>query len=219
MNHLDAGAGALPEDGRRLIPMSELDKQERYQLITSLIVPRPIGWVSTRTPEGVPNLAPFSYFAALSTSPMLLGVSIASRKGAPKDTLVNIRSSGCFCVNVVSDRHVDAMNESAAEHPHGINEFELAGVRAAKGGLVSAPYVADCPAVFECRVFREVELDGESNVFVIGEVVAVRLEPALLTKPGSYLVDPEALRPVARLGGNFYAYLGPIRSLDRPIIR
>jgi len=200
----------------RLIRTGELENRERYQLLTSLVVPRPIGWISTRAPDGVSNLAPFSYFAALSSTPMLIGVSIAGRNGLPKDTLINMRHGGVFCVNVVSERHLRQMNESAAEHPHGVNEFEVAGLPEAKGKVVDAPYVADCPAVFECRVFREVELDGESNVMVIGEVVGVHLDATLSLEPGTFLVDPASLRPVARLGGTLYGGLGPVSALDRP---
>ncbi|NIQ58759.1 MAG: flavin reductase family protein, partial [Gammaproteobacteria bacterium] len=76
---------------------------------TSLVVPRPIGWISTRSGEGVPNLAPFSYFAAISATPMLVSVSIGARRGEPKDTLRNIRETGAFCANIVTERHLEAM--------------------------------------------------------------------------------------------------------------
>lgn len=201
-----------------ILVTGDLENRARYQLLTSLVVPRPIGWVSSRSPDGIANLAPFSYFVALSATPMLIGVSIGSRRGSPKDTLANLRKSGEFCVNVVTERHLEAMNASGGEHPPHVDEFEVAGVEAAEGEIVSAPYVADCPAVFECRVFREVELGVDTNVLVIGEVVGIRIAPGLDFIPGTHTVDPAALHPVARLGGDFYSFLGPISTLARPIL-
>jgi flavin reductase (DIM6/NTAB) family NADH-FMN oxidoreductase RutF len=205
-----------PETNPRLIPTDAIANRDRYQLLTSLVVPRPIGWVSSRSAAGARNLAPFSYFVALATTPLLVGLSVGSRRGSPKDTLTNIRETGAFCVNVVTERHLHAMNESAGEHPPDVDEFDVAGVRAAEAKLVSAPYVADCPAVFECRLHREVELGDPSAVFIIGEVLGVRLDASLAFLPGTHYVDPEALRPVARLGGDLYAFLGEISRLPRP---
>jgi flavin reductase (DIM6/NTAB) family NADH-FMN oxidoreductase RutF len=211
----EAGADSR-RNAREVIDPSAITSRERYQLLTSLIVPRPIGWISSRSTGGVANLAPFSYFAALAATPMLIGVSIGARRGAPKDTLLNIRETGSFCVNVVTEDHLDAMNESAGEHPPAVDEFEIAGLEPAEADLVAAPYVADCPAVLECRLHREVDLDGMGGVLVIGEVLAVRIGPGLEFQPGTHLVDPRSLRPVARLGGQLYALLGELRSLPRP---
>ncbi len=202
-------------------PPSPLDPQglsdrERYQLLTSLVVPRPIGWISTRSPEGTPNLAPFSYFAALSSTPFLVGASIGARRGQPKDTLRNIRASGAFCVNICSEDLLEAMNASSAEVAAEVDEFALAGVTPVEGEAVAAPRVAEAPACLECTLFREVPLGGGANVLVIGEVRRVHLSPRLVLLPGSFLVDPWSLKPVARLGGDRYALLREIRDLPRP---
>jgi flavin reductase (DIM6/NTAB) family NADH-FMN oxidoreductase RutF len=207
--------GGDDPDPDLLIDTAAIGGRERYQLLTSLVVPRPIGWVSTRG-AGVPNLAPFSYFAALAGTPMLIGVSIGVRRGTPKDTLRNIRETGSFCVNVVTEELLIAMNESAGEHPPEVDEFELAGLAVAEASRVDAPCVAGCPAVFECRLFREVELGEAPNVLIIGEVLAVRLQPPLRFLPGTRLVDPETLRPVSRLGGDLYARMGELLVLPRP---
>lgn len=138
--------------------------RERYHLLTSLIVPRPIAWVSTRSRDGVPNLGPFSYFAALSPSPMLVGISIGARDGEPKDSLVNIRETGAFCVNIVGESQLEAMNLSSGEYPPEIDEFELVGLPLAEAESVRAPYVATAPAVLECRLTKEVELDGAHHI-------------------------------------------------------
>lgn len=143
----------------------DLTGRERYGILTSLVVPRPIGWISTHSADGIPNVAPFSFFTALSSSPPLVGASIGFRKGEPKDTLRNIRETGAFCVNVCSESLLEAMNLSSGEYPPSVDEISLAGLTAAMGEVVDAPWVAESPAVLECEVFREVEL-GES-IFLI----------------------------------------------------
>src|SRR3954447_5712904 len=91
-----------------ILDPSVLPARARYQLLTSLVVPRPIAWVSSRSAAGQPNLAPFSYFAALSATPLLVGVSIGHRRGVPKDTLRNVRESGAFCVNLATEARLSA---------------------------------------------------------------------------------------------------------------
>lgn len=192
--------------------------KERYQLLTSLVVPRPIGWLGTFSKDGAPNLAPFSYFVALSDTPMLVGASIGQRKGKAKDTLTNIRETGAFTVNVVTEPHLEAMNATSGDYPAGIDEFRVAGLSMARAQSVHAPYVADGPAVFECRLFQEVELRGASNTFVIGEVFMIRLDPALRFVSGTRSVETESLKPVARLWASAYAFLGEPIILPRPKI-
>lgn len=199
-----------------LVRPDGLDGRERYQLLTSLVVPRPIGWVSTRSADGTPNLAPFSYFNALSSSPMLVGISIGHRRRGPKDSLVHVRDRKAFCVNVVTERHLEAMNQSSADHPREVSEFEVTGLEPAEAEEVDAPYVAGCPAVLECRLVKEVALGDAPNTLVVGEVVAVHLAPELLRIDESWFVDHEALRPVGRLWGGAYALLGEVIVRERP---
>ena len=195
---------------------AELGGRERYQLLTSLVVPRPIAWVSTRSPEGRRNLAPFSYFAAVSATPFLVSVSIGSRGGVEKDTLRNIRQTGAFCVNLATEPHLAVMNETAGEYGPEVDEFERAGLASADAESVDAPYVADAPAVLECRVFRIVELEGSPNTLVLGEVLRVRLSDAIPLAPGTLFADTTALRPLARLWGDYYATIGETPALPRP---
>jgi flavin reductase (DIM6/NTAB) family NADH-FMN oxidoreductase RutF len=204
-------------EASRLIRTAELGGRDRYQLLTSLVAPRPIAWVSTYGPDGVANLAPFSYFAALSATPMLIGVSIGERGGHPKDTLVNLRASGAFCVNVVAEGQLEAMNLSSLEAPPELDEFALAGLALAGAESVDAPCVRDCPAVLECTVSQEVELTGSANTLVLGEVRAVRLGSSLSLVEGSWFVDHRSLRPVGRLWGAVYALLGETPHLPRPV--
>lgn len=195
-----------------------LGGRERYQLLTSLVVPRPIAWVSTRSPEGRRNLAPFSYFAAVASTPFLVSVSIGSRGGVEKDTLRNIRQTGAFCVNLATEPQLVPMNESAGEYGPDVDEFERAGLASADAESVDAPYVADCPAVLECRLFKVVELEGGPNTLVIGEVLRVRLADEIPLIPGTLFADTAALRPVARLWGDLYATIGDMPALKRPSV-
>lgn len=203
-------------DPVRLVTPGEISRRERYQLLTSLVVPRPIGWLSTWSAEGGANLAPFSFFNALSASPMLVGVSIGSRAGEPKDTLLNVRSRGAFCVNVVSEHLLEAMNRTSAEVAPDVDEFELAGLARAESEKVDAPFVADCPAVLECEARQEVDLGTAGYTLVIGEVVAVRLGPGLSFAEGTMAVTPQTLRPVGRLSGAGYMLPADFRDLPRP---
>ncbi len=193
-----------------------LTNRERYQLLTSLVVPRPIAWVSTRSPEGQRNLAPFSYFAGVAATPFLVSVSVGSRGGVEKDTLRNIRATGAFCVNVATEPQLAAMNETSGEYGPEVDEFAHAGVAAAQAESVDAPYVAECPAVLECRLFKVVELDGAPNTLVIGEVLRVRLADSVPLAPGTLFADTAALRPVGRLWGDLYATVGEMPALKRP---
>ena len=198
-----------------MIHTDAVDGRERYELLTSLVVPRPIGWVSTRGASGVPNVAPFSFFSAVASSPMLVSLSIGTRGGVAKDSLRNILDQGAFCVNVVTEAQLEAMNRTAASLPPDDDEFAFAGLSVAEAETVNAPYVADCPAVLECELYKHVDL-GDAGGLVLGEVKGVRLDPELTIVEGSAFVDTEKLRPVGRLWGPAYTLLGEVRVLPRP---
>jgi flavin reductase (DIM6/NTAB) family NADH-FMN oxidoreductase RutF len=207
-------ADGLPRADRTVDP-SEISARDRYQLMTSLIGPRPIGWLSTWGADDVSNLAPFSYFAALSVAPMLVGVSIGMRRDEPKDSIVNIRARGAFCVNIVTEDLLEPMNATSASVGPEVDEFALAGLVRAVSDRVDAPFVAAAAAVLECEVRKEVDLEAP-NALVIAEVVGVRLDGRLPFEDGTMLVEPEALRLVGRLGGSAYAIASDIRRIPRP---
>lgn len=207
----------------RVLETETLSGRQRYRLLTSLVVPRPIGWIGTRSREGRANLAPYSYFNALSAAPILVGASIGQRWPAgrtgprlEKDTLLNIQESEAFSVNLVTERHLEAMVQTSGDYRRGTSEFEAAGLVAAECACVRAPYVVDAPAVLECRLFRIVDLGVAPNTLVIGEVVAVRLADGLVVDDATLHVAPDSLRPVGRLGLDEYAFLGELRRVPRP---
>jgi flavin reductase (DIM6/NTAB) family NADH-FMN oxidoreductase RutF len=199
-----------------LIDPATLEARDRYRLTISLIVPRPIGWISTFSQDGLPNLAPYSFFNAFSASPLLVGASIGRRSGGPKDTLTNIRQSGVFVVNVVGEPHLEAMVRTSGDWAADVDEFREAGLTMANADRVDAPYVADAAAVLECRLFKEVDLGASPNVLIIGEVVAIRLGEGVTMDPETYHVDVNGLRPVGRLGRDEYGLIGEVRRVPRP---
>jgi flavin reductase (DIM6/NTAB) family NADH-FMN oxidoreductase RutF len=206
----------MTEPAGELIDTSNLNRRQKYRLQTSLVVPRPIAWVSTRSADGVPNLAPFSYFNAVSADPMLLAISIGSRQGRPKDTLANIRATGAFCVNMVTERHLHAMSESSGEYGPEVDEFEVAGLTMGEASHVDAPYVVEAPAVHECRLFKEVSLGSSESSMVIGEVLAIRLCPESKELWDRDFLDVRSWVPVGRLWGGFYSLVTNTPQLERP---
>jgi flavin reductase (DIM6/NTAB) family NADH-FMN oxidoreductase RutF len=170
-----------------------------YRLMISIIVPRPIAFVSTLGEGGIPNLAPFSYFAPLSSRPPLLAISINARAAGPKDTLRNLRASGEFVVNIVDEPLLDRMVQTSGEWPPETNEFEL------------APGVAESPARLECRLEREVPL-GDTTL-VVGEILRIHVRDEVLVDG---VADPLRLRPVGRLGGDGYAVVREVVRRARP---
>jgi flavin reductase (DIM6/NTAB) family NADH-FMN oxidoreductase RutF len=180
--------------------------RELYLLLTGLVVPRPIAWVSTVAADGTRNVAPHSYFNLVSHDPPHVGFSATG----VRDTLTNVRASGEFVVNVVSADLVESMNLTATDFPPQEDEFDWAGLAAAPAARVAAPRVARARAHLECRLAQEVPVG--SATLVIGEVVHVHVDPAVW-RDGR--VDPVLLDPVGRLAGTGYARLGEVFQLSR----
>ncbi len=177
---------------------------DNYKLLTNLVVPRPIAWVSTVDDAGRVNLAPFSFFNAVCGNPLYLVVSIGTNDaGGTKDTARNILASKEFVVNLVTEELFDAMNVSAADFPFGESELVAAGLHAAPSVAVAPPRVAECQAAMECRLHSTVNL-GE-NTLVIGEVVMFHV--------ADHLVGPRmhinGFAPIGRLGSpSVYCHTG-----------
>lgn len=186
----------------RKYPVSALDRDQVYRLLSGLVVPRPIAWISTVSATGILNLAPFSFFTVVGSDPPLLGVSINQRKArGPKDTLVNIEATGEYIINMASASLVDAVEISGTEVGPEVDEFRLAGLEPVYDtGLARVPRVAGAPAWFECVHHRSVDL-GE-YAFVVGEVRAVAIEEQLCTQ--NLRVDYDAFDWLGRLAGGLY---------------
>jgi flavin reductase (DIM6/NTAB) family NADH-FMN oxidoreductase RutF len=200
------------------IDPATLDPRARHQLMTGLVVPRPIAWVSTVDDVGRRNLAPYSFFALVSSAPPTVVVSVGRRAGREKDTLVNARTTGELVVNVVGRALVEAMNASAIESDPEHDEFAFAGVTPVPSRVVRPPRVAEARAHLEARVTQVVPVaddDGTvANHVIFARVVHLHVDDALFAPP--HRVDPRGLDPVARLAGIAYAALGETFELPRP---
>jgi len=184
------------------LDVATLDRAAIYRLLSGLIVPRPIAWVSAVSRSGVNNLAAFSFFTVVGNDPPLIGFSCNMTKPRGlKDTQVNIHDTGEFVVNIVDRDTLVRMDQSAEPYPPEVDEFVAAGLTPAWDTLrVKAPRVAESPAQFECRHERTVDF-GE-YAFIVGEVLAVHLRDGLTDE--RLRVDFDAFQWVGRLTGGQY---------------
>lgn len=189
----------------------------RYDPFKALVSPRPIGWVSTISPQGVLNLAPYSFFNAVGDRPPMVMFSSAGRK----DSLTNIEATGEFVCSFVSNALCDAMNMSSAAVTPGVDEFQLAGLTPAASVHVKPPRVAESPAALECRLWKIQPLPAPPGTsepaywVVFGEVVGVYIDDRYLSNG---MFDVAAAQPLARLGYMDYAVINAqsLFTLNRP---
>ena len=174
----------------------------------AIVGPRPIGWISSCSPTGALNLAPYSFFNAFNYTPPIVGFSSVGYK----DSVRNIEQTGEFAWNLTTRTLAEAMNQSCAAVPPEINEFELAGLTPAPSRLIAVPRVLESPVSFECRLTQLLQLQGVDGIkvptwLVLGEVVAVHISESLL-KEGVY--DTAGAGHVLRAGGRGdYFTVGP----------
>ena len=177
-----------------------------YRLLNSVVVPRPIAWVSSTSPSGVDNLAPHSFFTVSSVSPPVVQFTSVGEK----DTLRNVRATGEFVVNLATEAMFEAINETATDYPPEIGEFDAAGVAREPSARVKPPRVAGSPVALECRV-HDIIAVGDCFV-VMGEVLLLAIDPDVMID-GHPAV--ERLRPLARLGRDEWSTIGAVREIKR----
>ncbi|MBK8973973.1 MAG: flavin reductase family protein [Hahellaceae bacterium] len=187
-----------------------------YQLLTGAVVPRPIAWISTLSSEGIPNLAPFSFFTVASVYPPVLAVTQVNPRNKPeKDTLVNVRATRECVVNVVSHALLTEMNISSGEYPAGVNEFEIAGLDRIASQRVNAPGVTQAPVRFECRL-REIITVGttpSAGQMMLLDVVHFSVDDRCLN---GETIDSRLLDAIGKLGGDGYSTTRDRLDLARP---
>ncbi len=191
----------------------------RFSPFKALVVPRPIGWISTISAAGAVNLAPFSFFNGVSDDPpcVMYCPNGTHRDGGPKDSLKNVQETGEFVFNLCNWELREKMNLTAEHLPRGIDEMSAAGLAALPSEKVAPPRVAAAPAAFECRHIQTVDLPvgsgGKGSHIVIGEVVGIHIDDSVIVDG---IVDIGLLRPVARLGYMDYAVVEESFSMARP---
>jgi flavin reductase (DIM6/NTAB) family NADH-FMN oxidoreductase RutF len=200
-----------------LIDFAHLTHREAYQWITGTIFPRPIAWVSTISPEGRTNLAPFSFFQGVTGNPpTLLFVPVNSRDGAKKDTLRNIELVPEFVVNLVPRSLAELMNRTSAPMPYGVSEIDSLGIPTVPSVKVRPPRVASSPVAFECTLHQIVNI-GEGPLaahVVFGRIHLAHVSDDALGPDG--LPNSAVLDLVGRMGGEDYATTRDTFSLARP---
>ncbi len=193
---------------------TDLEPRAAYRLLISVVVPRPIGWASTIGANGALNLAPFSFFNAVSNMPLTVMISVGQRQGRPKDTLRNAQETGEFVINIVDEELATAMNQTSGEWAYEVNEFDRAGILPAASIDVLPPRVAAAPVALECRVTQIVPVTGTTYTMILGRVLRFHIRSDLLRPNGQ--IDALRLRPVARLSGDEYTTIGHVFEMKRP---
>ncbi len=195
------------------IDTQKLTSSENYRLLVHCVVPRPIAWISTLSQDGTRNLAPFSYFAAVTSAPPTLMVSVGKRGGVPKDTARNLLDGGECVVHICQRELAEAMVQTSAEVTADVDEFELSELHAIAAERVKTPRVKDAAIALECKVSQHLEVgDKLADVFFL-EVVYAHVADEVLS--GEH-PDAAKLRAVGRLGGSGYCDTSLPFFLERP---
>jgi len=198
-----------------LFDFDTIAPQDRYKLLISTVVPRPIAWVVSQDAQGRLNAAPFSFFNALVGDPPVVGIGIGGRRpddapGTWKDTGANIRATGQFVVNLVPYDAREAMNVTAIEFPHDVDELKQAGLTTLPSAKVAPPRIAESPVALECERLAIVDV-ATDRAIVLGRVLAVHVRDDCVLDAERCYIDTPKLDLVGRMhGGGWYA-----RTTDR----
>jgi len=202
------------------IDPAHTSQKDIYKILTGAVIPRPIGWISSISRDGIPNLAPFSFFNAVGEDPPHVMFSTVRSGNTNKDTLNNVLATKQFVVNMATEELVEAMNASSVNLPPDGNEFDYAGLTAITSVMVKPPRVAESPIHFECELVHHYSLEGHKDggaTIMIGRIVMFHVNDSVLLD--GYKINRETYKPIARLEGYNYAKLGEVFSIKRPFIK
>jgi flavin reductase (DIM6/NTAB) family NADH-FMN oxidoreductase RutF len=192
-----------------------LDAETAYRLITGVVVPRPIAWVTTLSNSGVVNLAPFSAFTFVSPKPPMLAISVGRKGGIYKDTAQNILNNEEYVVHIADSSLMTAVHESSTEHPPDVSEVEELRLSTLPGERIKVPRLAAAPVAMECRFRQCLEFGETHSRLIVGEVLVFHIRDGLLQNGK---IETRALDPIARIAGPRYARLGEIVTL-KPVFQ
>ena len=199
------------------IPGTHLQAGLSHNPLKAIVSPRPIGWISSRGNDESVNLAPYSYFNAISEQPPMVMFSSAPRSKTSKDSLRNVLETKEFVVNIVSGALGEAMNISSGSFPYGTNEFTEAGLAMANCETILVPRVKAAPAALECRLWQTIELptpeDGAASTIVLGTVTGVHIADEVIVNGK---IDVTIYQPLARLGYKDYTQISALFEMNRP---
>lgn len=202
----------------RHFDFASMSGADRYRLLASTIMPRPVAWVITCAPDGTVNAAPYSFFNLFGADRPVVALGILARPGAPKDTAANIRATGEFVVNLVPFALAEAMNATCVDAPPEVDELALAGLATVPSLAIRPPRIAASPVGFECRLMHLLET-GPGQMMVVGEILHAHYAPHALTgDPERPRVDCAALDLVGRMhGASAYTRTRDLFDLPRPL--
>ena len=198
-----------------LFDFKDIPGKECYKLLVSTVTPRPIAWVVSQDTKGVLNAAPFSFFNVLSGDPAVVAIGIGNRKpGQAKDSRANIRETGEFVVNLVSEANAEAMNVTGIEFDSSVDELEQAGLTPAPSVRVKPPRIAESPVAMECELMQIVDL-GESGL-VLGRVLAMHVHDEMVLDAANHYIDTPKLKLLGRMHGRgWYARTSDLFDMPR----
>lgn len=201
------------------LELASLTPVQVYATLTQTIMPRPIAWILTANPAGDYNLAPFSYFNAIGSTPAMAMVSITPKPcGREKDTLQNLRACESLVVHIASCDQLDALNQTAATLPAGVSEVAAGKLALTEQADFPLPRLTDCMIAFNGRAARFIDIGTAGQVLVLMELMQVYLADECTGEDakGRLKVKAEAVRPLARLGASEYALFGEVARRARP---
>jgi len=185
--------------------------EQTYKLLTGIVVPRPIAWVSTLSETGLTNVAPFSCYTIVSNMPPMIGINIGRKAGVRKDTATNILFNSHFVVNIADETLLEPLHQSAGEYPPQISEAQLLDLETLPGESMPVPRLVAAPISMECRLHSVTPYGDTGAEFFVGEIRVWHIRDGLLNDGK---IDSTILRPICRLGGPNYATLGKVVTLQ-----
>jgi len=204
--------------GAMIVDPATQPPQNTYKLLIGSIVPRPIAFVSTISPSGVYNLAPFSFFNAVCANPPTV-LFCPNNRNPTKDTLRNVKATGEFVVNIVSEDIAGKMNVTSGDYPPDVDEFQVSGLTAVASDLVKPPRVRESRVSMECKATQIIPIGAEGQAWggnvVLGEVLRFHVDDAIVH---DFRIDPDKLLAVGRMGGNEYCRIRDRFELIRPVV-
>jgi len=198
---MESPTARRPGAPRTVFRTEQLSPKEAYDVLSAVVVPRPIAFITTVSPEGIVNAAPYSFFNVINEDPPMVAFSAGMGAGGKKDTVLNVEITNEFVVNVVTEAILDQVVETSARYPRTVSEIDVTHLRTAPSTVVHPPRVADSPVGLECRLWRQIPLKKDGRILTIGTVVVIHVADALLT---AGKVDVTKLNAIGRLAGDWF---------------
>jgi len=200
------------------IDPASIDARDMHKLLIGSVVPRPIAFVSTLSADGVRNLAPFSFFNVVCSEPPVIAFTTSYRAGKTKDTLHNIRDTGEFVVNIVSEDFAEAMNATSGDYGPEVDEFAVSGLTPVDSELVKPARVKESRVQMECRLHQLIVVSDkpQGGCLILGQVLRMHIADEIME---GFRINPDKLNAIARMGGNTYARTKDRFDLERPVVK